>query len=132
MALLVPNEGEILLLQYCLNMTAATNPIIHLYKNNVSLAEGSALGSFTEVTEAGYVPMTLGGTGWTVNPGGGSTAAEFSAQTFSLTTGATVYGYYVTDGTGATVLWAEVFSGGPYTLPTTGGTIVVSPKFGAD
>lgn len=132
MALSVPNEGEILLLQYCLNMTAAGNPILHLYSNNATIAETNTTASFTEVTATGYAVKTLGGTGWTVNAGGGTSTAEFSALTFSLTTGATVYGYYVTNPASSVILWAETFTGGPFTLPATGGTIVVQAKLAAD
>lgn len=134
MPLVVPNEGEVLLLRYCLNMTATADAILHLYATNVSLSEGlilSGISTSEPATVAGYTQKALAGAGWTISVGG-STTAEYTAQTFSMTTGVTLYGYYVTNAANNTLLWAETFSGGPFTLPATGGVIVVTPKLSAD
>jgi len=40
-----------------------------------------------------------------------------------------VYGYYVTDNSSLILLWAELFTGGPFVVPSAGGTIQVTPGF---
>ncbi len=127
MALVVPDVSEIILLQYLLNMVAATHPVLHLYTNNITPAEASILGDLTQSTEAGYNPITLPGTSWTTTQSVGVTTGVYSEQTFNYTTGVTVYGYYVTN-TSNQLLWLERFPGGPFILPTGGGQIQVGPQ----
>jgi hypothetical protein len=131
MALVVPDVAEIILLQYLLNMVPASNPVLHLYTNNHVPSESTTLGNLTQSTEAGYAPITLPGTSWTTTQSVGVTTGVYSEQTFSYTTGVTVYGYYVTN-TSNQLLWVEVFSGGPFGLPTGGGTIVTEPRITLD
>ncbi len=66
--------------------------------------------------------------GWTTTSVGGTTTGEYSQHTFSFTTAATIYGYYVTDSAGTGLLWCERFEGAPFTLPSGGGTIAISPR----
>mgnify|MGYP001197185523 CR=1 FL=1 len=127
MALVVPDVAEIILLQYLLNMVAATHPVLHLYTNNLTPAEATVLGGLTESTEAGYAAITLPGTSWTTTQSVGVTTGVYSEQTFTYTTGVTVYGYYITN-TSNQLLWLERFAGGPFILPTGGGEIAVQPK----
>lgn len=131
MPLVAPDEGEILLLQYIVNMVAPGAPVLHLYKNQPTIDDNVTRAILTEATEAGYAAITLTAAGWTTTQAGGVTTAEYSEQTFNFTTGASLYGYYVTD-TSDNLLWIEEFSGAPFTLPSGGGTIAITSKITLD
>jgi len=133
MALVAPQEGELLLLAYMLNKTAPGDPVLRLFTNNIgTIVDGSTIANFTEATQAGYASATLAGTDWTVGASVGVTSANFAAQTFTFTTSATVYGYFITEQSGGDVLWAEVFSAGAFNIPDGGGTIAITPKITLD
>jgi hypothetical protein len=134
MPLVAPDVGEILLLQYMVNMVSAGDPVLHLYTNTDLTVDDTVVGpgtDITEATQAGYAAITLTGSSWTTTQVGGVTTAEYSEQTFSFTTGAALYGYYVTD-TSDNLLWLEEFSGAPFTLPDGGGTIAITTKITLD
>lgn len=128
MALVCPDVwGEILLLQYIVGMVNADNPVLHLYANNVTPSDSTVKADLTEVNSAGYAPITLLSSNWTTTQSGGITTAVYSEQTFTFTTDATAYGYYVTDQSNR-LLWLERFSGAPFDIPDGGGTISVTAK----
>jgi len=128
MALVCPDVwGEILLLQYIVGMVNADNPVLHLYANNVTPSDSTVKEDLTEVTGGGYAPITLLSSNWTTTQSGGITTAVYSEQTFTFTTDATAYGYYVTDQSNR-LLWLERFSGAPFDIPDGGGTISVTAK----
>jgi hypothetical protein len=132
MALLVPDEGEVELLRRMLNYSGAAVPdvVLRLYTNNRTPGEGDDTSSYTESTGSGYSEITLTGSSWTVATVTGTTTAEYAQQTFTYT-GAepNIYGYYVTDDEPETiVLWAELFSDGPYAIPSGGGSVKITPK----
>ena len=131
MTLRAPDEGEVLLLQYIVNMVAPDDPLLHLYTNDPTIDDDVGIANITEATEAGYAEITLLAAGWTTTQAGGVTTAEYSEQTFTFTTGAVVYGYYVTDDSD-NLLWLERFSGAPFTLPDGGGTIAITTKITLD
>lgn len=139
MALVVPDTSEILMLQYLVNMLAtdgAAGPagghrLLRLYTNNPTIDDSIVYGGLTEATATGYVPITLVGSSWTTTQSVGITTAVYSEQTFTFTTGVTVYGYYVTN-LGTNLLWVEKFSGAPFQLPAGGGEIAITPKVTLD
>ena len=118
MALVAPNQkGEILLLQYIVGMVNADNPVLHLYANDVTPSDSTIIGDLTEVAgTTGYAAITLLSANWTTTQTGGITTAVFSEQTFTFTTDATSFGYFVTDETNQ-LLWLERFSGAPFSIP---------------
>ena len=142
MSLLVPDVGEILMLQYLVNMistdgTAAPangERLLRLFTNNLTPVEGPSLSTVTEaVGSTGYAPVTLVGSSWTTTQSVGVTTAVYSEQTFTFTTAVTVYGYYVTTIYGSpALLWLERFSGAPFILPSGGGQIAISPRISLD
>lgn len=142
MSLLVPDIGEILMLQYLCNMistdgTAAPangQRLLRLFTNNLTPAESTTLATVTEALGAsGYLPVTLVGSSWTTTQTAGTTTAVYSEQTFTFTTAVTVYGYYVTTIYGSpALLWLERFSGAPFILPAGGGQIAISPRISLD
>ena len=75
MPLVVPNDGEEDLLKAGLNHTAASNPVLKLYQNNITPAETDTAATFTEATWTGYAAITLTGASWTVTPGAPSSSA---------------------------------------------------------
>lgn len=128
MALVCPDQkGEILLLQYIVGMVNADNPVLHLYSNDVTPSDSTLVGDLTEVAGGGYAAITLLSANWTTTQSGGVTTAVYSEQTFTFTTDATAYGYYVTDETGQ-LLWLERFNGAPFDIPDGGGTISITAK----
>lgn len=135
MSLVVPNLSDVLMLQYIVNMIAQDGGaapvggerLLHLFTNNQTPGKTTVIGDFTEATGVpGYNAITLVGSNWTTTTSGGANSAVYSQETFSFTTGVSVYGYYVTDLSG-NLLWAERFSTAPYVLPPAGGQISISP-----
>ena len=121
-------KGEILLLQYIVGMVNADNPVLHLYGNDITPSDSTLIGDLTEVAGAvGYAAITLLSANWTTTQSGGVTTAVYSEQTFTFTTNATSYGYYVTDESN-NLLWLERFTGAPFGIPDGGGTISITAK----
>lgn len=129
MALVVPNSAEIIMLRYILGLTTPGNKILRLYTNSTPPSDSTVLGSLTEPDGAsGYNVHTLYGSSWTVaQDGAGVTTALYTELAFNFTTGATIYGYWVTSTT-SDLCWVEQFNGAPYQLPVTGGQISVQAR----
>lgn len=133
MALQAPTVGEVILLQYIVNLVSPTNLVLHLYTNDPTIGQSTVIGNITEVAAGvGYNPITLAGTGWTTTTPGSQGTAVYSEVTFTFTTAQSVYGYYVTSTSASTLLWLEKFSGAPFTLPAGGGTIAITPRVTLD
>lgn len=129
MPLVVPDSGEVRLLQYIVNKTSPTNLVLHLYTNDLDLTgDDFVTGDFVEATASGYSSVTLTGAGWTASTTSGVSAAIYdNGITFSFAVGQDVQGYYVTD-TSNNILWAEEFPGAPFALPSAGGDIAIRPQ----
>lgn len=132
MALVVPDQGEVEKLSRMLNKSATGDVVLRLYTNNYTPIEGSVVGDFTDATAAGYAAKTLTGSSWTISTVGNVSTAAYAEQTFTFTAGETCYGYFVTNAADDKVLWAELFTDGPYVIPAGGGDINVTPKIIAD
>ena len=130
MALEVCSTGEVLALKRLLNHTAADDCKLKLYSDNITPDDDSVPGSFTECAIAGYAAKTLTGASWTVETSESVTTGSYAEQTFSFTGSGTVYGYFVTDNAGTTLIWAEKFAAA---IPiTSGDSIAVTPQITAD
>ena len=129
MALVVPGEGEIRLLDYIVGKTSPTDVVLHLYTNSVSLGTKTFnTGSFTEATATGYAAETLTGSNWSATTSAGvGTSLYNTGVTFTFSSGQDIQGYYVTDA-GNNILWAEEFPGAPFQLPVGGGDVAVRPQ----
>lgn len=126
MPLVVPNVGEIKLLSYMLNKLAPPNTVLHLYSNNYTPSATSIIGDVTEVAgSTGYAAITMTSTTWSVASVSGVGTASYPEVTFTMTTSATAYGYYVTN-TGGDLLWLERFTAAPFVLPGAGGQILLT------
>jgi len=127
MALVVPNEAEVTLLEKMLNQNQTANLLLRLYNNNLT---PNALTSYTDITECtttGYAAITITNSNWAVATPVGANYAEagYAEQNFTFSAGGSatlVYGYYVTD-TSNNLMWLERFTNAPFTVPPAGGTI---------
>ena len=128
MALLVPNVGETKMLDLILNNATQGDVKLHLYSDDITPAEADTVASYTLVTDP--AAKTLTGASWDTTTTAGT--ASYAQQTFTYTAAGTAYGYIVTDNAGTTLLWAEKFTDGPYTIPSGGGTIKVTPQISLD
>lgn len=122
MALLAPSQGDYLMLQYVTHKLGNADLKLHLFNNNVTPSKSDTLTTYTESTASGYAAITLTGSSWTVSTTSGVTTASYPQQTFTFTGSDSIYGYFVTDGSTTTVLWAEAFTA-VENIPTGGGSI---------
>jgi hypothetical protein len=136
MAIVAPDISEVTLLKLLVNKQSNGNLVLRLFTNNIipsddTVAPGTGSGSTAgpvECTAAGYAAVTLTGSTWTVATATGTSTAQYgSAVTFTMTEAVSVYGYYLTTG-GGDMVWIERFSGAPFTLPSDGGDITITPK----
>ena len=123
MALLVPDVGEEALLTRML----ATDVVMHLYINGVTPTEADTTATYTEAVDGSYAEATLTGGSWTVGTDAGTTSGVYAQQDFTFGGASTVYGYFVTDSAGTTLLWAEKFST-EASFGAGGGTVSVTPS----
>ena len=131
MALMVFDAGEVEMMKRALNFSAATNQVLKLFANDQTPAEGHTTVNYTEPTAGGYTAVALTGTAWTVTTQSNVTTARYANQSFTFSTAATVYGYYITNASGSIALLAERFASALIT-PANGGSIVVTPLITAD
>ena len=131
MALIVPNNSEVLALKNFLNHTAPQDQYLKLYANNYDPVEASVVGDFTEAAGGGYTHIALTGASWTVATSGGLTTASYAQQTFTftgaLTTNPTIYGYFVVQQTSGALMWAEK-AASTFTPANNGDTYKVTPQ----
>lgn len=115
MALLVPNVGEIELLDRLLKGGSSVHDgsyTLHLFKNSYVPQDGSTLSNFTEADFDGYADKALAQSSWASVSLNTNDKAESSYSQQSWTCGATgntIYGYYITGNTSGELLWAEKF-----------------------
>lgn len=127
MTLNVPDVGEQLALQLLVNNVSGADLVLKLYTNDATPADTDVAASYTEATQAGYAAATLAGASWDTTTTAGT--AAYAEQTFSFTTNADVYGYFITKA--GTLAWSERFTGAPFSIPTGGGDINITPQITA-
>jgi len=98
-------------------MSAATSGgKVKLFKNNFSPTPDSVAGDFTECDFSGYAPINMSAFGTAyIDSISGQYVADSVAKTFLATSASpfvanTVYGYFITDGTGLNLLGFEKFA----------------------
>lgn len=134
MALLVPNTGEVIALEALVNKTAPQNLVLRLYENNYTPTEADTAASYTEATFTGYSALTLTGSSWGAASPGAPSSIAYAQQTFtsSASQSKLVYGYYLTQASSGTLVYAERFSDGPYAITNNGDQVKVTPTITAD
>lgn len=133
MTLVVPNQGETILLEALVAKTAGQTLDLQLFKSNTTPAEGDLEGTYTEADFTGYAEAALVAANWTVT-GADPSHADYAQQTFTSTAGSQnqpVYGYMLKQATSGKLVWSERFSDGPYTIVNNGDNIKVTPKIEA-
>jgi hypothetical protein len=129
MALVVPNDGEVSLLQKMLNQNQTNTLLLKLFSNNYTPSYASTLSELVEVTTTGYTNATVTNSNWTVSTPSATDYAQAGYPELSFTFSASsaqslVYGYYVTDTNApSNLLWLERFTNAPFTVPAAGGNI---------
>lgn len=128
MALIVPNPGEVLILNAGIGKTAATAWTLRLYSNDYTIVAASTEGNLTEVSGGGYAGVALTAANWVTTPGS-PTSSAYPLQTFTFTGtiggSGTVYGYYITNAAG-TLVYGERLSAA-FTPAVNGDNIKVTP-----
>lgn len=127
MALLVPDVGEV---EFLTRVLIYEGSKLKLFTNDYTPVEGTVIGNLTECAVTGYAQKLLTGTvsggTWVISTLTNITTASYAQQEFLPTTAVSCYGYSVTNSAGTTLLWAERFTGAPFTLPAGGGSIKVT------
>jgi hypothetical protein len=129
MALVFPDVGENIVLEALVNKTAPQNLVLRLYTSNTTPGESDTAGTYTEATGNGYSSNTLTGASWGAASGG---SIAYAQQTFTFS-GAlgNVYGYYMTQASSGTLVYAERFTDGPYNIVNNGDQIKITPTITA-
>lgn len=131
MAGTIADVGADLILNTMFVATAVQNCKLKLFATNVTPADTNTTGTYTEAAGGGYAAITLTRGSWTVTTGNDPSDAIYAEQTFTftgaLTTNATIYGYYITDNAGTTLLGAELLPT-PYTPASNGDILKITPK----
>lgn len=132
MPLLVPNNGEGDALEYFVNRAASQNLVLRLFSNNITPAETDTAATYTEFAATGYASITLAGASWGAPSEGAPSSIAYAQQTFTMTGAGDAYGYYMTRLSSGRIALAERFTGAPFSIPSGGGTIKVTPQITAD
>lgn len=132
MALVLADVGADLILNTFFNATAQQNLLLKLYATDVTPADTDTVATYTEADGGGYAAKTLTNGSWTVAGANDPSDAVYAQQTWTftgaLTTNATVYGYFVTDAAGTTLVYAEKF-GTSFTPANNGDQLKLTPQF---
>lgn len=139
MAITISNEGEKLLLEAMVGKVAAANLKLKLFTNNVTPGHADTVATYTEMGAVqGYTAKTLTTSSWNAGAAGtgsGTSLSNKASITYAQQTwtadgtggSQTVYGYFITDNAGTTLLGAEKFAA-PVTFAVNGDTIKIDPK----
>lgn len=131
MTLLVPNDGEVVMLKAMFNHTSPEDQLLKLFKNDITPNKSHIASDFTEADFAGYSAVALTGSSWSVVAGSPSTAS-YSEQSFTSSAGSQnqdIYGYYVVQASSGKILFAERFPAAPYNIADNADQIRVTPSF---
>jgi hypothetical protein len=114
-----------------LGITSFTSMSLRLYTNNYTPTVTDTLSNYTELSGVGYSAFTYTPGTWSVTGSGGVATASYPAHTFALTGAATVYGYFMelVLASGSTLFGAELFSSGPFVIPSGGGSITITTNW---
>jgi hypothetical protein len=135
MALKVVNQAEVIFNKNVLNVQAAEELDLKLFKNNHTPVDTDTEADYTEATFVGYAAIPLDHTLWVTTPGNPA-SSDYPTVTFTSTGGGqneTIYGYYVVQRLSGKLLWAELFSDNdpqaPYLIVNIGDNIAWEPQF---
>jgi len=126
-ALVVPDVGEVILLDVMVNGDTLAGFECRLYQNNYTPVQGSVLSDFTVATFSGYAAdWTTFGPASTVSNKGKIVATSPVVYVHNGgATSNTIYGYYIVDTVSNQVVWAEKFAA-PQAVANNGDTISIT------
>lgn len=129
MALVIPSEELQRQLNSILTYLGATDKL-RLYQNNHTPVVGDDVSAYTEADFAGYAAITLNAWGGVSYAGGVARILEtLRLWTYTGTPTNDIYGYYITNNSGSQLRWAELATGGPFTLDTVGMVVAMQPQY---
>lgn len=132
--LVVPNVGEQIALEALVNKTAPQDLRLKLYKNNITPGETDTAGTYTVADFTGYSDFNFTAASWTYSAGNPSDV-HYAQQAFTSSaaqSAQSIYGYYVIQVSSGTLVWAERFPDGPYTISNNGDEIRITAKITAE
>jgi hypothetical protein len=129
MSLVVPDQGEDIMLQNIVNKAAAQNLVLKLYTNNITPSESDTEATYIEASGFGYSAITLSGLSWNTVVRGDPSYIDYPKQAFNFT-GAlgNVYGYFMVQLSTGFLVYAERFTGAPFNIVNNGDKIEITPK----
>lgn len=130
MALTVPNEGEVQILNTLTRKVAPTDLLLDLFSSNTNPNNAAVLGDYTLVTGGGYAQKTLANTAWAVTAGSPS-VANTAAQQFTFTSVpavTNVFGYIIH--TNSKIIAVERLAVGvaPFVISAPGESVTITPQ----
>jgi len=133
MAIVVPNEGELELLEKMIKEALGTdeNYSLKLYGNNYTPVATSTSADFIEPVFTNYAAKTLTRAGWDspITLANGEAYIEYATEQVWTcgVVGDTVYGYFIEGSTSGKVLWAERLESA--VVLTSGDDLKITPSF---
>lgn len=130
MAIVVPNCGELLLLEWALKSTSTPEALtLKLYKSDTTPSATSVAGDFSVADFTGYEDKSIARASWSApsTDGNGKAATAYAEQSWSVGSTQTVYGAYVVGATSGTLVFAERFASARSVQ--SGDTLKVTPNF---
>ncbi len=111
-AILVPNVGEIDLLDKMLGRVSSEDMLLALFKSNTTPAEGDTLGTYTEADFTSYTQKTLTKTSWgAASNSSGTVSSTYAQQSWTCgASGNTIYGALYIDTDTTTLIASDLFA----------------------
>lgn len=130
---MVPDVGEVAMLDNMFKGSAPENLTLKLYTNNYDCVEGSIAGNFTECAISGYAAKTLTAGSWNAaSTTTGTSSKTYAAQTFNFTGTGAVVGYFVVGAVSGTLYWAERLYATTGQTFNNGDSLTITPKMQLD
>lgn len=134
--IVIPRASRATLLAILLNKDAPEELDLHIYKNDITPDDDTAIGDFTEADFLGYAVEELDSAAYAITtPSAGSNepaSADYGDVEFASSADQASndnYGYFVTRRTTGDLLWCERFTDGPYAIASLQHRFYVNPRF---
>lgn len=130
MALTVPNEGEVQILNTVTRKVAPTDLALDLFSSNTTPNNASVLADFTLCTGGGYAQKALANTAWTVTAGSPS-VANTAAQQFTWTSVpavTNVFGYIISTNSKIIAVERLPVAVAPFVISAPGESVTITPQ----
>jgi hypothetical protein len=126
MAVVFAQVGEQIALQNLVNYAAPQSLVLRLYTNNQTPTELDTASNYTELSGYGYSSTTLVPNNFTFATGT-PTTATYPQITYTFTGAAGyIYGYFVTQASSGTLVFANRFTNAPIQISNNGDQIRVT------